>query len=299
MRRTRLGKRLALTRRDMAIFQALDRYRYLRSTYLHAFAGGSSVTRFKERLGDLFHEGHLERPEAQWQLADSRYQPVVYELGRGAQEILNVQDPADTARATYLGPGAHRQFLHSLMICEVLASIELACLSNPGPRFIAWDEILARAPESIRRAAFPPRIPLGTGAGECIVPDGIFGLEYQSNGKPSYRFFALEVDRGTMPITRGDRRQTSYSAKLAQYGEVIARDVHKLHLGIPNLLVLTVTTNRRRMADMLEKFGAKDEGAVFLFKAVDARRLTAPMVELLVDPWDRSGGEPLLIGCPG
>ena len=64
MRRFRTGKRIELTKRDIAIFRWLSRYRYLRSSYLHAFVGGKSETRFKERLGDLFHEG---RPGRIWQ----------------------------------------------------------------------------------------------------------------------------------------------------------------------------------------------------------------------------------------
>ena len=65
--------RIALTPRDIAIFQLLGNYRYLRSTYLHAFVGGASQTRFKERLGDLFHEGFIDRPEKQWELANARH----------------------------------------------------------------------------------------------------------------------------------------------------------------------------------------------------------------------------------
>src|ERR1700733_15568351 len=81
MKRSSAAKRIALTARDIEIFQLLRRYRYLRSTYLHAFAGGASATRFKERLGDLFHEGYLDRPERQWKFAGSRYQPAIHELG--------------------------------------------------------------------------------------------------------------------------------------------------------------------------------------------------------------------------
>src|SRR5271156_5031299 len=89
MRRRSTGKRIAITPRDIEIFRALGRYRYLRSTYLHALAGGASETRFKERLGDLFHEGYLDRPAKQWEFARARYQPVVYELGEGARRVLS------------------------------------------------------------------------------------------------------------------------------------------------------------------------------------------------------------------
>ena len=68
MRRTRTGKRIELTQRDIDIFKLLRQYRYLRSTYIHAFVGGASETRFKERLGNLFHEGYLDRPSQQWEL---------------------------------------------------------------------------------------------------------------------------------------------------------------------------------------------------------------------------------------
>ena len=150
MRRTPTGKRLELTPRDIEIFRALARYRYLRSTYLHAFAGGASETRLKERLGDLFHEGYIDRPSRQWELANSRYQPAIYESGEGAKRALHESGiPVDDHR-TFLAETAHRQFQHSLMICEVLASIELASRSSPNLRFIAWPEILGRAPKTAR-----------------------------------------------------------------------------------------------------------------------------------------------------
>src|SRR4051812_40289463 len=88
MRRTAVGKRIELTARDIDIFRLLGRYRYLRSNYIHAFVGGASGTRFKERLGDLFHEGYLDRPCQQWDFANARYRPVVYESGSGATRTL-------------------------------------------------------------------------------------------------------------------------------------------------------------------------------------------------------------------
>ena len=99
MKRTSTGKRIELTERDLAIFALLERYRYLRSTFIHAFAGGASETRFKERLGDLYHEGgYLDRPKAQWQFADARYMPVVYEA-------------TDKARAFHILTEAYPAFL--------------------------------------------------------------------------------------------------------------------------------------------------------------------------------------------
>src|SRR5476651_285895 len=125
MRRTRTGKQLELTARDIEIFQLLARYRYLPSTFIRAFVGGRSETRFKERLGDLFHEGYIDRPAQQWEFANARHKPAVYESGPGAARILRETGIDTGDRRTFLSETAHRQFLHSLMICQILASLNL------------------------------------------------------------------------------------------------------------------------------------------------------------------------------
>ncbi|MEJ0042771.1 MAG: hypothetical protein WDM81_11445 [Rhizomicrobium sp.] len=98
MKRTRKGKRIELTERDIAIFRLLSQYRYLRSTYIHAFVGGASETRFKERLGDLFHEGYLDRPSQQWEFADARHMPAVHELGERGRRALEACAGCNDAR---------------------------------------------------------------------------------------------------------------------------------------------------------------------------------------------------------
>jgi hypothetical protein len=292
MRRKSSGKRLELTARDLAIFTLLAHYRYLRSTFLHAFVGGASETRFKERLCDLFHEGYIDRPVKQWEFASARYRPVVYEIGEGARRVLCEAGIAAGDARTFLAPNAHRQFAHSLMICEVLASIELGARNVPNLRFISWPEILARAPESTRASVTPFRIPVATGA---LIPDGLLGLEYQSGGKRAYRFFALEVDRGTMPIARTDGKQTSYLGKLASYQEIMAGTAYKSWWGTPNLFVLTIATGEQRLSEIMRKFGERGDNPPFLFKALGEPMLAMPASQLLTDPWDRAGLPPLRI----
>src|SRR5580704_13569603 len=122
MRRIRTGKRLEITDRDLEIFRLLRRYRYLRSTFIHAFVSGKSETRFKERLGHLYHEGdYLNRPTQQWQYANARYMPIVYENGTGAEDALRRHGLLNGETATSLQRSrvsAHRQFSHALLICE-------------------------------------------------------------------------------------------------------------------------------------------------------------------------------------
>jgi hypothetical protein len=292
MRRTSSGKKLALTERDFSIFRVLAEYRYLRSTYLYAFAKGASETRFNERLGDLFHEGFIDRPEKQWDLMDARSTPVVYEIGERARRALSERGhPVANAR-TFLGPAAHRQFVHSRFICECLASIELAAREHTNLRFIAWSEILSRAPASTRSSPIPFRVPFESSS---VIPDGLFGLEYLTDRGKAYRFFALEVDRGTMPISRTDETKTSYLAKLVGYREIIERRLHKQHWGISSLFVLTVTTNRERLAEILGRHGERGASPLFLFKSITPSSLASPAAQLLCEPWERSGLPALVV----
>jgi hypothetical protein len=288
-KRTRTGKVLVLTDRDLALFRVLAEYRYLRSTYLHAFVGGASETRFKERLGDLFHEGFPDRPERQWELAAARYQPAVYELGERGRRVL-AGIGGETKERTYLSSATHRQFLHANMICECLASIELGTHARNGLRFIAWWEIAAKLPPATAQSAMPFKIPIGPGA---IIPDGMFGLEYSADGRTTYRFFALEADRGTMPVSRMHGGQTSYLGKLALYREIIEKQLYRSHWGIPNLFMLTVTTDPARLADMLRKLDG--ERPLFLMRAMPSRALCCPALTLLGDPWERPGLPPFHI----
>jgi hypothetical protein len=163
MRRISSGKRVELTARDIELFKLLYRYQYLRSHFLYAFLGGESLTRFRERLGQLYHEGRfINRPEQQWQFANCRCMPLVYELDVHGEEVLRdhgllVHDSPLLRKGRI---GMCRHFAHQLMICDSLASIELGVRQHPSVRFISWQEILAKAPAQTRALDDPFAIPV-------------------------------------------------------------------------------------------------------------------------------------------
>jgi hypothetical protein len=296
MRRTSVGKRLALTARDIEIFKALAQYRFLRSTYLHAFTGGASETRFKERVGDLFHEGYLDRPDVQWRFADARYRPVVHELGEGGREALTGLDIPD--HRTWL-KDTHKQFEHSLVTCEVLASIDLRIRARTDLRFIPWTEILAKAPS--QKECGRPRLHLdthdiveGRGSGD-VIPDALFGIEYDTSQGKRFRFVAVEIDRGTMPVRRSDYGQTNYLQKIARYKAALNRNLPKSQWGVPNLLVLTIASSKERIENikrvMMNEIGP--HGA-FLFRTIE-QPLNTPYLTLLDEPFDRVGFDAVML----
>src|ERR1700688_2731179 len=137
MRRVSAGKRIELTDRDIELFKLLNRYRYLRSNFLHTFLGGISETRFKERLGHLYHDGrYINRPAQQWQFANCRHMPLIYELDEKGEQVLRQQGLAqyDSPLLQKGRTGACRQFAHEVMICDCIASIELGMREDPTLR---------------------------------------------------------------------------------------------------------------------------------------------------------------------
>jgi hypothetical protein len=315
MCRAKMGKRVELTERDIELFKLLNRYQFLRSDVLYAFLGGNSQTRFKERLGHLYHDGaYINRPQQQWQFANSRHMPLVYELDARGEQVLASLGLLKEEVLKKGRMGACRQFTHQLMICECLAAIEIGVRQQSGLRFISWQEIIAKAPERTRAMENPFAIPVsishalpGRGtthrADVKVVPDGLFGLEYNQSGQKLYRFFSLEADRNTMPIKRANLRQTSYLRKILSYREIVAKDLHRVHLGLPNFLVLTVTTSAQHMTNIMalvQELAVEGKSTLFLFKAIngpgDFQKPPSPL--MLSEPWQRVGYEPLSIFEP-
>jgi hypothetical protein len=127
------------------------------------------------------------------------------------------------------------------------------------------------------------------------VPDALFGIEYSGSGKKSYRFFAVEADRGKMPIYRSNLQQTSFLKKILSYRDITARKTYSTHLGLPNLMVLTVTVNDRHREHIMELLGkiAPAGSKMFCFKTMpslgDMEKAPEPNSDMLTAAWARVG----------
>jgi hypothetical protein len=62
----------------------------------------------------------------------------------------------------------------------------------------------------------------------------------------------VEIDRGTMPITRSDISQTSFERKMRGYLTAYAGRQHEQHFGWKAFRVLTVTTDQDRLGSMVD-----------------------------------------------
>jgi hypothetical protein len=267
-------------------------------------------------LGELYHEGrYIDRPKEQWCFANARYAPAVYELDKAGEKVLAQLHPSMKSAKGNGDAGVQRHFAHALMIAETLASIELATRATERVRFIGSDKILEKAPEIAWTSRPPLSLPVTvthsfkrTGKSETakfsLVPDGLFGLEYEGRDGKSYRFFALELERENR-VAASSLKPSSFLKKALAYGEVVARKIYSTQLGLPNLMVLVVTGSSVRvetMREVLLDLTAGKGSPIILFRALPGldhpMHPASPAPEFLTGAWLRAGHSEFCIGRP-
>lgn len=245
-----------LTARDIALLEHVARHRFLSSKHLAALDGGSEQNLLR-CLRVLFDNGYLDRPFAQLShMPVMGPRPMIYGLGRrGALALRDWHQRAREATDwTERNKRAGAKFIeHTLAIADFMVGLELACRDRDDIQLVRESEIIAAAPERTRKAREPLRLvvpgldnKLGVSS---VVADGLFGLVFPDE---TATYFLLEMDRGSMPVTRSRFDQTSIKRKLAVYWEAWRQGRHADHFGIKQVRVLTVTGSEARVENMIE-----------------------------------------------
>lgn len=267
-RRTGNAPVVVLTDADVAILKHIYRHRFMRADDLYRLLAPRTPDRISRRLAKLYRSHYVDRPIAQIdRFRPGGSQPLVYGLdnagARYLQEHCGMPIGASDWRAR------NRQYTrenldHTLAVAHFLIGVEVACRERRDIEFIAFDEILAVAPEEARKAAAPMTwaVPVQWSSGRAEVrvsPDAIFGLRLiRASAKPLQAYFFLEIDRGTMTIMPSEQVRDSeaflYRAtvlrKLLTYAESWRQAAHKKQFGIPAAHVLMITTSEARAASM-------------------------------------------------
>ncbi len=286
-----LDQNIVLGERDLLLFEALDRHGPLPSTILFEFTKPNfdNFNRHQKRLTHLYNGSKndapfLARPRQQFNSFYARSNHLIYDLDRSGRRML-----AEQGRLSRFAPRRSDPFLHQFMGACVSASIELACRKK-RIRFIHKAEIFTheKCPGATRDAHNPLAF-----AEKGAVPDNLFGLEYPHGG---FRFFAVEIDRNTESIERRSINQNSFGKKILQYIDIFRDWTFRERWGLPNLMLLTVTTNANHLANLLD-FLKKQHSRYaerFLFKALSEFGTNwqvprEPLTDLLTEPWMRPG----------
>jgi hypothetical protein len=261
---------MKLTQRDIEVFKLLNRYRYLRRTFIHALlATPFEQGRLRHRVYALAAARYLREPEQQKQSGNYRYTPRVYELGPGGKQALQDHDIPLVE-----WNGSVREFWHQLMISDVVASIEIGCMWRRLPFETRWD-ILGQKPFDLSSAS------------GNIRPDELFSI----NGT----HFALEADRGT------ETNIKRWGEKIEKYTHVLKNRTYQDEWGIQSLIILNMFIStakadnvRTYISDIL---GRKSRSLCFRgMKILGSHDIAPkPILSILDDLWHRAGHEPLTI----
>ena len=179
------------------------------------------------QLQKLRAGGYLALPRQQRATERAEFNPYIYDLTqKGRDHLVDLGIDESTIR-----PTGH--WWHGYTVSLVTSSIDIAA-GRAGIRYIPAHEILA-----IQKAELP--IPVGRSK---LIPDQLFALDYGG----AFRSFALEVDRGTEPKTSSSNRK-SWQHSIAQYREVIKKQLYKAHYGLKgNLMILWLVNYARALS---------------------------------------------------
>lgn len=260
-------RRLVLTDPDYLLFEAINRHGPLPTHHLYEFTRHlrRDYTHLQNRLTEFYngdaHGPLLTRPPQQFAGFEARYQHVVYDLAPRVKALL--AERGNTAR---YAPLRAAPFLHQLMQACVGASLELTAPLK-GLHYISRSKILThpRCPQVTKDAINPMAVPVAGVGQKTLIPDDLFGLEYPGVG---FRFFAVEIDRNTESIERKNMTQNAFGAKIVGYLDVLRRQTYRAHWGLPNLHILSVTTNAthaRNILSYVEKQAEPNYASRFAF----------------------------------
>ena len=293
-RRAAPEKPLLLTERDLAIFDALECYRFLTSDLICRLIQGSP-DKIRRRLQLLFHDGYVDRPDVQIKLYQpTTNDPFIYALGGKGVKALRAYDGAHIGirGITNRNKTAKRPYIqHSLAIAEVITAFECCA----GDDFIPQSQLMPHTDNSRTphwRVMLDTENASGQREGLGVVPDNAFGLSGK-DGKT--RYFFLEADNGTMPVTRTGPRQTSLLQKVRAYLASNDERIPQQLLGIPAFRVLFVLPSKQRLQTLLRTIDVETKGRgarLFLLTTYDALKEPNPLVAPIIN----GRGEAIILG---
>ena len=211
--------------RDLALLEALARFRFLTTTQLVELVGGSRQ-KVTSRLRQLFHHGYVDRPLVQMDLWRAGSKDLVYALkAKGVRKLIDSgrQESEQLSLSAKDAPKRSAHILHTLGISSFYMALRRHAPDH-GAEIDWWPESKALADRTTivvqgRKRPFP------------IFPDAFFRLRVGGSG--GLRAF-LEIDMGTEPIERGSDGGSTSGADVAkklraywQWGYLEKR--HQLH----------------------------------------------------------------------
>lgn len=281
-----------MTSRDVDILAAVYRYRVLSTVQVERLlfppSGGQShrtkTSRCRHRLKMLFQLGYLHRVEQPTRLSEGR-KPLLHLLDKKAVPILADELGVFVEEIDWK-PSDNRigwQFIeHTLAINDFRIAIDLAADQNRFQVSTWLDE------KTLKRKEMKERVhitgPDGASQYVTVVPDGYFRLT--ADGYDYDRF--VEIDLGTETGRSSKFGRRTFLRKLRGYAAFYRSDNYEKKYGTDAIGVLTVTTSKRRLANLIDLVPDADEEGSDMFWFTTLDRISARTV--LTEPiWEIAG----------
>lgn len=241
-----------LTPNVLEILELLARYRYLRMSFIYQLLPHRSQRGMRATMLRMRENGYIALPRSQWRGYNSMYCCFIYEITpKGLQALKDKRPDRMTNLLRVREDVPVRNFAHSMMICDTLASLEIG-IKAAGCTLIALDTIMERATGDMR---LPCRI---KGQRTRLLPDGLFGIRTPDN--KAY-FYVLEAEHYN-PIETTDFERASFIKKAYGYHSIAGDRPYIKQLSIPNLRYLFVFPSASRATKaaslVTEKFAGTD-----------------------------------------
>ncbi len=228
------------TPREIRWLKHIERHGPQSSVYLHALTKNThrDPDTSRRQLQKLRAGGLLYCPKQQRATEHAEFNAYIYDLAPDGRVALVDRDlTEDTHR-----PTGH--WVHGYMTACVTSAIDTMA-ARAGVSFIPVHRIQQRSGAVLA----------ATVGGRKFIPDQLFGLDYGGR----YRFFCLEVDRGTEPKVSGHKRK-SYRSMLESYRTFIGDGRYQRHYGLTAPMVLLVVLSSRSNQDRFLEMAAEIMG---------------------------------------
>lgn len=257
------------------LLELLSRRRYIRANFAMEYLGGS----LQNRNGDITYlhrakaiklvppdgDGSFERQYSRW------FFRIYEKSGHHEQQAFNLW--------------------HQVLVDDLLISIETAC-KRQNLSFTDREEILKGRPLELPCAITDTIDGVIHRSTQPVKPDAIFKIEDT--------YFVLEADRGTEPLERNNLKETSYRKKILQYADVLRNKTYQKSWGIPNMVILNLTTKQDRVPNLLQlvvklKLTSKSMCFAAYTSLASTLKSPQPLLTILTDAMQRVGHPPFII----
>ena len=252
------------TERDIAIVRRVHSHRLLRSRdhLVRLFGGSENILR---RIQLLTKHKYL------YTLKRRQHEQAIYGLGNRGSDLLLERFGIPRPKVDWSAQNRDlkpRHIEHTLLIADIVVSVELACRQRRDIEYIPPEEILDGAPQITRSKQMKVgENPLSMRTRvwyrnewsmRGLTSDWLFGLRFPNTDDEVY--FFLEADRGTMSVVAQNLSKASIIKKQLVYYHAWKKDretrssLYEKLFGIPDIRTLFVVDTGFSSTKRLQSF---------------------------------------------